>query len=194
MSEQNTNVPWGFDYVRCRSNGSVNYDSFNGDIEFHLNSSESERWISTKNSYLAIRLRIIQSDETGTIGTLSPIVNTCTGSTKSTATKVSIPYIAPNPCASLFTAVSCDIGDQNISLNQNIAQGNTLYRILYESRLEQDTVNSTNPIKCMTIYDEDTTENKNFILSDAFSGTTYPNTLNNFSNHKLFALKKYVWI
>ena len=67
MSEQK--VPWSFDYVRCRSNGSVNYDSFNGDFEFHLNSSESERWISTKNSYLAIRVRIIQSDETGTIST-----------------------------------------------------------------------------------------------------------------------------
>ena len=27
-----SNVPWGFDYYRVKSNSSVNYDSFNGDI------------------------------------------------------------------------------------------------------------------------------------------------------------------
>ena len=49
-------LPWGYDYTRIRYNGSINYDSFNGDIEFNINNPESERWISPKNSYLSIRL------------------------------------------------------------------------------------------------------------------------------------------
>ena len=37
-------LPWGYNYTRIRSNGSINYDSFNGDIEFNINNPESERW------------------------------------------------------------------------------------------------------------------------------------------------------
>ena len=44
-------------------------------------------WISTKNSYLSIRLRIIQTDETNPTGNLAPIVNA--GGTKAGATTVS---------------------------------------------------------------------------------------------------------
>ena len=120
-----------YKHVRIKSTGTVNYDSFNGDIEFNVNASESEseRWISPKNSYLSIKLRIIQTDETGTAGLLAPIVNT--GVSKAAAKLVSIPYIAPNPAAALFSAVSWNIGEENISYNQNIAQSNTLYRSLY---------------------------------------------------------------
>ena len=181
--------PWGYDLTRVRSNGSVNYDSFNGDIEFNVNNNESERWISPKNSYLSIRLRIIQTDETGTAGMLAPIVNT--GVSKAAATLVSIPYISPNAAAGLFSAVTCNIGDEVISNNQNISQCNTLYRTLYESRLEQETVNSTNPIKCMSITDTDINANKSSTLAEHFStapNTGYNNALTNFTNRKLFAL------
>ena len=189
-SETEPLVPWGFDYARVKSNNAVNYDSFTGDIEFTVNASESERWISTKNSYLSIRLRVVQSDEAGTLGTLAPIVNT--GNSKATATLLSIPYIAPNPAACLFTAVSCDIGKENISNNQNIGPINTLYRTLYESKQEEETVNATNPIKYMTQMDTFTTANKSAVMSDYFKNapnTGYPDTLTNFSNHKLFALQ-----
>ena len=77
---------WGYDYTRVRSTGSVNYDSF----EFNVNVSESERWISPKNSYLSIRLRIVQTDEAGVAGLLAPIVNI--GASKTGATICSIPY------------------------------------------------------------------------------------------------------
>ena len=171
-----SNVPWGFDYYRVKSNSSVNYDSFNGDIEFKMNSSESEKWMSGKNCYTSIRLRVCQTDETGVVGRLAPIVNT--GVSKAGATLVSIPYIAPNPGACLFSSVSCDIGGQTISLNQNIAQVNTIYRMLYESESEQKTVNSTNPIKLMSLQDADITANKACVLTNHFTG--YPNTLTNF--------------
>ena len=125
MSQSSSSQPWGYGFNRVKSTGTVNYDSFNGDIEFNINASESERWISPKNSYLSIKLRIIQTDETGTAGLLAPIVNT--GVSKAAATLVSVPNIAPNPAAALFSAVSCNIGEENISNNQNIAQTNTLY-------------------------------------------------------------------
>ena len=182
---------WGYDYVRVRATGNVSYDSFNGDIEFNVNNNESERWISPKNSYLSIKLRIIQTDETGTVGLLSPIVNT--GVSKAAATLLSIPFISSNPAACLFTSVNNSIGDESISNNQNIAQCNTLYRTLYESKQEQESVNSTNPIKYMhMVSDSDTTDNKSTILNDVYGSapnTGYPDTLVNFTNRKLYAME-----
>ena len=92
-----------------------------------------------KNCYNSIRLRVNQTDATGTIGRLSPIVNT--GVSKAAATYVSIPYINPNPGACLFSSVSCDIGGQTFSLNQNIAYVNTIYRELCKSENKQRSVN-----------------------------------------------------
>ena len=191
-----SSMPWGYDYARVRANSFRAYESFNGDLEFTLNASESERWISTKNSYLSIRLRISQSDENGNITQLNPIVNAgaWNNGVRTAVGQVSIPYISPNPGACLFSAVSCDVKGETISLNQNIAQVNTLYRSLYESKLENSTVNGTNPINYPNILEVDTTENKTCTnLTDYYSGTfngfAYPNNLLNFSNHKLFALK-----
>ena len=64
---QNVVDPWGYDYVRVRSNGNIAYEGFNGEIEFNVNNNESEKWISPKNSFLTIRLRIIQTDETASL-------------------------------------------------------------------------------------------------------------------------------
>ena len=182
--------PWGYDYVRVKANGNVNYDSFNGEIEFNINNSESERWISPKNSYLSIRLRIVQTDETGQFGLLSPIVNI--GTSKGGATLLSVPYINNNVGASLFSAVTCNIGEETISNNQNIAQCNTLHRSLYESRLENESVCATNPIKFMNINNTDVTPNKSLSLPELFSSapnTGYNGALTNFSNRKVFATK-----
>ena len=41
-------LPWGFDYYRVKSNSNVSYDGFNGEIEYKMNASESERCISQK--------------------------------------------------------------------------------------------------------------------------------------------------
>ena len=58
--------------------------------------------------------------------------------------------------------------------------------MLYESKQEQDTVNSTNPIKIPTIIETDITANKAWYITDYFTG--YPNHTT-LSNHKVFALK-----
>ena len=84
---QSNQIPWGYDYCRVRSNQNVSFSSFNGDIEFNLPASESERWISGKNSFLAIKLRILQTDEAGNVGTLQPIINTATTVTNPTLSK-----------------------------------------------------------------------------------------------------------
>ena len=68
-------TPYGYDFSRVRSSGPVNFDNFNGDIEFVVNNNESERWISPKNSYMSIRLRIVQTDSAGTCGCLQPVVS-----------------------------------------------------------------------------------------------------------------------
>ena len=98
-----SNVPWGFDYYRVKSNSSGNYDSFNGNIKYKMNASESEKWLSGKNCYNSIRLRINQTDETCVVGRLAPIVNT--GISKAAATLVSIPFITSNAGA-LYLVIS----------------------------------------------------------------------------------------
>ena len=137
-------TPYGYDFSRVRSSGPVNYENFNGDIEFVCNNNESERWISPKNSYMSIRLRIVQTVSAGTCGCLQPVVNV--GASKALATAVSIPFINPNPAANLFQAVNFNIGEESISNNQNLAPCNTLYRTLYESKSEQDKQHQPNKI------------------------------------------------
>ena len=181
-------TPYGYDYVRARPTGAIDYDNFNGDVTFVVNANESERWISPKNSYLSIRLRIVQTNSAGVCGLLRPVVNE--GTSEAAATQVSIPFINPNPAACLFQAVNFDIGDENLTNTQNLASCNTLYRTLYESRNEQETVNSTNPIKLMGTLDTDVTLNKTIKFADYFdtefgsTGAGCP-----VSNHQLFALK-----
>ena len=181
-------TPYGYDYVRARPAGSVSYDDFNGDIEFVVNSNESGRWISPKNSYLSIRLRVVQTNSAGTCGLLRPVVNV--GASEALATRVSIPYINPNPAACLFQSVNFNIGEESVCNIQNLASCNTLYRTLYESRIENETVNSLNPIKLMGTGDTDVTLNKTTTFADYFDtefGTT--GGVCKVSNHQLFALK-----
>ena len=179
--------PWGYDYMRVRSNTFLSYTGFNGDIEFNVNASESERWISTKHSYLSARLRIVMTNEAGVAGALQPIVN---AGTRLVPTTICIPNISPNPAGCLFGAVSTDIKEENVSLNQNIGQCNTLYRTLYESKAENETINASNPIKYMNFADVDITANKGAMLTDYF--TSYQdayNGLNKFSGINYLLLK-----
>ena len=45
------------------------------------------------------------------------------------------------------------MNDVSISDNQFLQPSNTLYMIMYESKQEQQTINSTNPITLMNSYD-----------------------------------------
>jgi len=97
------------------------------------------------------------TDENGAIGTLKPIVNI---GTRAAPTTISIPFINSNPMPALFSAISCEIGTQTISMTQNAASINTLYKTLYESANEQSSVNSLCPINPLKIVDVDVVSNK----------------------------------
>jgi hypothetical protein len=98
-----SNLPWGYSLSRVKSNQTINYDSFNGDIEFNIANDDAEEWISTKNSFMTVKLRIVQTNELGANGLLQPIINT---GTRVAPTAVSIPYINNNPVANLFLIVN----------------------------------------------------------------------------------------
>ena len=138
--------PYGYEITKVRSSQTFSYGGFNGDLTFTF-TPEAEKWISPKNSFITVQLRITMTDESATgntyISTLKPII---TGGTRAAATAVGIPYINNNPIPCLFKAISCKIGNQLISMNQNIASVNTLYKTLYESSNEENSVNSLCPI------------------------------------------------
>ena len=77
----------------------------------------------------------------------------------------------------LFSAVSSDIKEENVSLNQNIWQCNTLYRTLYESKAENESVHASNPLTYTSFADANVTEDKRAVLTDYF--TSYPEAYNN---------------
>ena len=92
--------------------------------------------------------------EDSSVHPLEPIINS---GTRALPTAISIPYICPNPCAALFQTISCTINNNESSNYQQAAQTNTLYKMLYESELEEKTCNSTNAIIPMSVDDTDVT-------------------------------------
>ena len=92
------------------------------------------------------------------VSTLKPIITG--GAARNVATLVGIPYINNNPIPCLFKAISCEIGNQLISMNQNIASVNTIHKTLYESSNEENSVNSLCPIHLPNLTDADVQLNK----------------------------------
>jgi hypothetical protein len=100
---------------------------------------------------MSIQFKIMQTRDDGLLAyNLEPIIN---AGTRVALTAISIPFITNNHVVSRFDSLSTDLNNVNISNNQFLQPSNTLYRILYESKEEQTTVNSTNPITLMNSYD-----------------------------------------
>ena len=187
--------PFGYEVTKVKSNQTLNYDNFTGDISFSF-TPEAEKWISPKNTFITIQLRITMTDDLGNIGTLKPIINI---GTRAAPTVVSIPFINSNPVPALFSAISCEIGNQLISMTQNVASVNTLYKTLYESANEQSSVNSLCPINPLKIVDVDVVSNKPgaAILTDYYVAnsnnatvpTTNPWPALTLSGHQIYAIK-----
>ena len=194
--------PYGYEVTKIKSNQTINYDSFSGDILYSF-TNEAEKWISPKNTSLTVQLRICMTDETAGAGvhpgTLKPIIN---AGSRAGPTQVSIPYINNNPVPCLFSSLACEIGNQTISMNQNVPSINTMYKTLYESQNEQNTVNSLCPINVMNVTDIDITGNKPITKLYDVYGINYANnaltTLTSWlaaganapllSNHQIYAL------
>ena len=142
-------MPLGFSAQRIKSTQPVVIGNFNSEYVFDM-MSESDEYISIKNSYMSVNMQIFQVSETGqqTDERLQPIIN---AGSRSAPSNVSIPYINPNPIANLWQTVTADIAGQTVCNIQNVAPVNTLYRMLFESKQEQETINSTNKLAVMSI-------------------------------------------
>ena len=164
-------MPLGFSAQRVKSTQPVILGNFTSEYVFDM-MSESDEYISIKNSYMSVNMQIWQVSEVGAQVDLrlQPIVNsTSTATHRELGNQLSIPYINPNPIANLWQTVTADIAGQTICNIQNVAPVNTLYRMLFESKQEQATINGTNKLSVMGLKDIDCTKkNSTNILLDYF--------------------------
>jgi len=101
----------------------------------------ADKWMVGKNSYIAIRLNITQTDENGVQGPLRPIIN---AGTRVAPAVISIPYLSSNPGICFFNNASNYVDSNQISQICELQQTNTLYHLLFESKSEQRYVNAQN--------------------------------------------------
>ena len=90
--------------------------------------------------------------EDGTQHPLEPIIN---GGTRVTPTIIPVPYLCNNPAGALFQNMTCYVKGEQISNFHYAQPATTLYRMLYETKEEQKTVNSTNAINPVSHDDID---------------------------------------
>jgi len=142
----------GYDMLEIPSNPCVSSSvNFNGDITFTVQQPGEECFIVPKMSYISVQIQIIQTREGygSTVANLNPIVagtNTLEPiinlGTRLAPTAISVPYITQAPGLALFQNVTCNIKGQTISNFQYAQSVNTLYKMLYESQLDQKTVSN----------------------------------------------------
>ena len=85
--------PKGYGFDEIYSSPQLSGSKLPTEISFTIPQSP-DKWIVGKNSYIAIRLNVTQTDEVGNQGNLRPIIN---AGTRAAPTNVSIPYISTNP-------------------------------------------------------------------------------------------------
>ena len=147
-------APYGYDLVEIPSNPSVSSSTNIGGNNIRFVIDQSENYVyNTKNSYLSIQLQTVMVDEAGTARTLQPIVN---AGTRAVPTAISIPHICPNPVASIIDTAKAVSKGVEINNIQYASATDTIYRMLFESKLEQETAASLSAIKPMSQNDEET--------------------------------------
>ena len=87
--------------------------------------------------------------EDGSQPSLEPIINDSPRATPA------VPYLCNNPAGALFQNMTCYVKGEQISNVQYAQPATTLYRMLYETKEEQKTVNSTNAINPVSLDDID---------------------------------------
>ena len=149
-----------------------------------------DKWIIGKNSYISIRLNITQTNEAGVQGPLRPIINT---GTRAVPTAISVPYMSVNPGICFFNNASCYADSTQISQISELQQCITLYRALFESKSEQNFVNSQNSIVPPNIEDIGTATGAIYDNASALASLINPGAPPNISayltKHMIWALK-----
>ena len=198
MSSIPYSAVYGWDLVEIPSNPSVSSSTNLGgnNIKFVIEQGEDIVY-NGKNCYLTAQLQIVQVREDGTMTTLEPIISS---GTRATPTGISIPHLTQNPLGSILDTMKLVIGSTDVNNYQYAASASTLYRMLFESKLEQDTVNSTSKIKVMNQDDQDDTLGvpyDNYIkLATSMGVTAGANTTvfgGLFSKRMLWALKNHMY-
>jgi len=137
-------APYGYEYRQVRSSQAVQWSgNFNSTIPF-VYKTETNRWVNPRECYLAVKLRIVQTDAAGNQLTMRPISD-------ANGNLICYPYIVKNPVATLFSTAKCLINDKLISNMNEVSATNTLYKTLYDTKTMQETIESTNPIFCQSI-------------------------------------------
>ena len=135
--------------------------NFSGDITFPINQPWNNTYVVGKQSYISAQLNIVLTREDGTQHPLEPIVNASTTplvpniNTRATPGAISIPYLCNAPASALFQNMTCYVKWEQISNFQYAQSTTTLYRMLYETKEEQNTVYSTNAINPVSLDDTD---------------------------------------
>jgi len=108
-------MPLGFSAQRIKSTQPVILGNFNSEYVFDM-MSESDEYISIKNSYMSVNLQVYQFSELAaqTDLRLQPIVNgidtaTAGHNTRQYTSSISIPYINSNPITNLWQTITADI-------------------------------------------------------------------------------------
>ena len=190
---------YGYDMLEMVSSPCISSSvNFSGDITFSINQPGNNTYIVGKQSYISAQLNIVLTREDGTQHPLEPIVNASVTplvpatNTRATPAAISVPYLCNNPAGALFQNMTCYVKGEQISNFQYAQSTTTLYRMLYETKEEQNTVNSTNAINPVSLNDIDINPlvsypDANKLATRIGAGA---GTLNNlFTSHMVWALK-----
>ena len=145
-------APYGYEYKQTRSSQAVQWSgNFNSTIPF-IFKTDTNRWVKPRECYLAVKLRIVQTNAALDQLTLRPISD-------ANGNITCYPYIVKNPLGTLWNQAKCLINDRLISNMNEVSATNTLYKTIYDTRTMQETIESTNPI-FLPIFDNFSTRNK----------------------------------
>ena len=126
--------------------------SFSGDITFPINQPGNNVYIVGKQSYFSAQLNIVMTREDGSQHPLEPIIN---DGTRLAPTAISVPYLCNSPAGAFSQNMTNYLKGEQITNFQYAQSATTLYRILYETKEEQKTVNSLNGINPVSLDDID---------------------------------------
>ena len=158
MSSIPYSAVYGWDLLEVPSSPSVSSSTNIGgnNIKFTIEQGEDIVY-NGKNCYLTAQLQIVQVREDGvTMTPLEPIINT---GTRAHPSAISIPHLTQNSLGAILDTMKLVIDTNDVKNYQYASSASTLYRSLFESKVEQETVNSTSKINVMNQDDQDTTKN-----------------------------------
>ena len=158
MSSIPYSAVYGWDLVEIPSNPSVSSSTNIGGNNIKFTIEQGEDIVDNgKNCYLTAQLQIVQGREDGvTMTPLEPMINT---GTPAHTSAISIPHLTQNPLGAILDTMKLGIDTNDVNNYQYAGSASTLFITLFESNLEQETVNFTSTIKFMNQDDQDTTIN-----------------------------------